>query len=121
VKELASISIRAESNLMKLKACLGLEICRQVLLFHQFMFTMCERARVLKVTPASKLPVFAHLCFALHFVVFDKLISLLLALEIPLRLFYNNYFLLIFEPFIRMLSALFPSFITRVWNSLLPC
>jgi hypothetical protein len=88
VKELAAASIHAEAGLVELQAGFGFEVGWKVLLLHQLMITVSERASAFKVASAGELPVFAHFCLKLHFVLGDESFSIRLRIKVAFRFLY---------------------------------
>lgn len=75
---------------------------------------MGETARVFEVATASELPVLAHLSLELHLVALDKLLSLLLALEMPLGfLDCGELVILLYPSLFDMLGPLYTTLLSR--------
>ena len=73
---------------MELDAWPCLIVRGQVCLLHELMVSVGEGTPVLKLTLAEELPVPTHLSLELDLVLFYKVVSLSLAAEMLLRLFY---------------------------------
>jgi hypothetical protein len=86
VKELTSIPIGAVCCSMELGAELCLEVLRQMSLLNKLVFSMCERALILKFTFSADLPVPTHFSLLFHLVLFDKVVSFLVTFEMFSRL-----------------------------------
>lgn len=70
-----------------------------MLLSHQLMCAMCERAWIFEEALTSQLPIFAHLSLKLHLVLFDKALLVFFAIEVLLWLFHSSQFLIHFTTF----------------------
>ena len=93
MEKLTSVTVGTETSGMKLCARLSFKVLRYVLLFYEFMFSMCERTRILEKAFSSEFPIAAHFSLEFHLVLPDEMISFLFCVEVFFRLFDCSHFL----------------------------